>query len=101
MDEEEKPVLWPEQVLVISDWGCNIYTCLDCSSPQLPVFLMDANESLNKWAINEEAPSLYLWLKGRMEVKPIFKFNWQQAKKVSVASLGKKSLTKHRMCIVQ
>jgi hypothetical protein len=49
---------------------------------------MDANESLTEWAI-EETPSLQLWLEGWMDAKPIFRLNWQQAKKVSVANLGK------------
>jgi hypothetical protein len=64
-DEEEKPVLWPERVLMLCDWGCNIYSCLDCSSSDLPIFRMDSNVSFVEWAI--EAPSLHRWLEMWMD----------------------------------
>ena len=60
-DEEEKPVLWPERVLLLCDWGCNIYSCLDCSSSDLPIFRMDSNVNfMIEWAL--EASSLQQWL---------------------------------------
>lgn len=44
-DEEGKPSLWPQRVLMICDWGCNIYSCLDCSSLNLPILRMDSNRN--------------------------------------------------------
>lgn len=85
-EEPEKPVLWPEQVLIICDWGCNSYTCLDCASSALPLFHMDANESLGMWAI-EEPPTFPLWLQSWIDGKPLFHFDWSHAKKVSIANL--------------
>ncbi len=82
-----KPALWPERVIVLCDWGCNIYSCLDCSSPELPIFCMDNNENfLLERAL--EAPSLYqlleMWIDGTLA-----HLDWEQATKVSVSHLGK------------
>ncbi len=85
--EEEKPVLWPEQVLILCDWGCNIYSCLDCSSPDLLILRMNANLSLTEWAI--EATSLQQWLEAWMNGELLSDLNWKQAKKVAIANLGK------------
>ena len=87
-DEEEKPALWPERVLILCDWGCNIYSCLNCSSPELPILRMDSNINfMVEWAI--EAPSLQRWLEAWVDGKPLFDLNWEQATKVSVSHLGR------------
>ena len=87
-NEEKKPALWPERVLMICDWGCNIYSCLNCSSPDLPIFRMDSNVNfMAEWAI--EASSLQQWLEAWMDGKPLFRLDWEQATKVSVSHLGK------------
>lgn len=86
-EEEEKPALWPERVLLLCDWGCNIYSCLDCSSSELPIFRMDSNENfLVEWAI--EAPSLHNWLERWID-GTLARFDWDQAAKVPVSQLGK------------
>lgn len=86
-EEEEKPALWPERVLILCDWGCNICSCLDCSSPELPIFRMDSNENfLVEWAI--EAPSLHQWLEEWID-GTLARLDWEQATKISVAQLGK------------
>lgn len=54
--EEEGPTLWPEKVLVIGDYGCNMYCCLDFSKPDCPV-LTDTEGILTL-----EAPSLHEYL---------------------------------------
>jgi hypothetical protein len=87
-DEEEKPSLWPECVLMICDWGCNIYSCLNCASPDLPILRMDSNVNfLVEWAI--EASSLQQWLEAWQDGKALFALDWEQATKISVAHLGK------------
>lgn len=86
-EDEEKPSLWPERVVTLCDWGCNIYSCLDCSSPELPIFRMDSNENfLVEWAI--EAPSLYQWLEKWID-GALARLDWEQATKISVSQLGK------------
>jgi hypothetical protein len=86
-DDEEKPSLWPERVIILCEWGCNIYSCLDCSSPELPIYRMDSNENfLVEWAI--EAPSLQQWLEEWID-GTLARLDWEQATKVSVSQLGK------------
>jgi hypothetical protein len=49
---------------VICDWGCNIYSCIDCSTPLYPVLVYDAvggffiteSSSFEEWA--------YAWING-------------------------------------
>ena len=87
-DEEVKPSRWPEFVLTICDWGCNIYSNLDCSSPDSPIFRMDSNVNfMVEWLI--EAPSLQQWLANWVEGKPLSHVDWEQGVKVPVASLSK------------
>lgn len=86
-EDEEKPTLWPEHVLILCDWGCNIYSCLDCSPPELPIFRMDSNENfLVEWAL--EAPSLQQWLERWID-GTLARLDWEQAIKVSVSQVGK------------
>jgi SMI1 / KNR4 family (SUKH-1) len=86
-EEDEKPALWPERVLILCDWGCNIYSCLDCSASDLPIFRMDSNENfLVAWAI--EASSLQQWLATWVDEAPGH-LDWEHATKVSVSLLGK------------
>lgn len=88
-DEEEKPALWPERVLILCDWGCNIYSCLDCSLSDLPIFHMDSNENfMVEWAI--EASSLQQWLEMWVD-GTLAHLDWEQATKVSVSHLGRTS----------
>lgn len=85
-DEEKKPALWPQHALMICDWGCNIYSCLDCASPDLPVLRMDSNRNfLVEWAI--EAFSLRQWLEAWMNGQPRFDTDWESATKVPVSQL--------------
>ncbi len=87
-DEKEKPALWPERVLMMCDWGCNIYSCLNCSSPDLPIFRMDSNVNfMVEWAI--EASSLQQWLEAWVDGKPLFHLDWEQATKIPVSHLGR------------
>lgn len=89
-DEEEKPALWPERVLIICDWGCNIYSCLNCSSLDLPILRMDSNRNfLVEWAI--EASSIQQWLEAWLDEKLPFDFDWEKAIKVHVSHLAYKT----------
>jgi len=51
---------WPEKLLMICDWGCNIYSYLDCSQPECPVLRLDHNLLVRKLTL--EAPSFSQWL---------------------------------------
>jgi hypothetical protein len=54
---------WPEGVLPISHWGCAMYACVDCRSPQATVLLFEPNaaEADHAWFV--DAPSLTDWLR--------------------------------------
>jgi hypothetical protein len=65
----------PERVLSVCDQGCNMYSCVDCSKPELPVFFFDGSRDHDVFVL--EAPSLYTWFRGGFEVWP----SWDAAPK--------------------
>ncbi|MFE6622048.1 SMI1/KNR4 family protein [Streptomyces sp. NPDC057740] len=54
---------WPEGVLPISHWGCAMYACVDCRSPQATVLLFEPNADDTDQAWYVDAPSLKEWLR--------------------------------------
>ncbi len=51
----QKPFVLPEKLLMMYDWGCNTYSCLDCAHSEYSVLRIDNNISLATCTI--EAPS--------------------------------------------
>ncbi|MEV0639270.1 SMI1/KNR4 family protein [Streptomyces sp. NPDC050619] len=60
---------WPAGVLPISHWGCALYACVDCHSPQATVLLFEPNagEAEHAWFV--DAPSLTDWLRAWLDGK--------------------------------
>ncbi|MEU7055101.1 SMI1/KNR4 family protein [Streptomyces sp. NPDC046197] len=58
---------WPEGVLPISHWGCAMYACVDCRSPQATVLLFEPNPGDPDLAWFVDAPSLADWLRAWVE----------------------------------
>ncbi|MFG3105845.1 SMI1/KNR4 family protein [Streptomyces tendae] len=58
---------WPEGVLPISHWGCAMYACVDCRSPQATVLLFEPNAGDADHAWYVDAPSLADWLRAWTE----------------------------------
>ncbi|MFJ7020556.1 SMI1/KNR4 family protein [Streptomyces sp. NPDC101117] len=58
---------WPEGVLPISHWGCAMYACVDCRSPEAPVLLFEPNadDAAHAWYV--DAPSLADWLRAWLD----------------------------------
>ncbi|MGW0813378.1 SMI1/KNR4 family protein [Streptomyces viridiviolaceus] len=54
---------WPEGVLPISHWGCAMYACVDCRSPQATVLLFEPNPGDADHAWFVDAPALEDWLR--------------------------------------
>ncbi|MEU6278825.1 SMI1/KNR4 family protein [Streptomyces sp. NPDC047028] len=54
---------WPEGVLPVSHWGCGMYACVDCRSPQAPVLLFEPNAHDADTAWYVDAPTLTDWLR--------------------------------------
>ncbi|MEU5507253.1 SMI1/KNR4 family protein [Streptomyces fungicidicus] len=59
---------WPEGVLPISHWGCGMYACVDCRSPQAPVLLFEPNgdDPAQAWFLDSPGLTdwLHAWLRG-------------------------------------
>ena len=41
--EGQMSSLWPERLLPVFLWPCTIYTCLDCSRPEVSIYILDTN----------------------------------------------------------
>jgi hypothetical protein len=59
--------LWPERLVRLCHWGCAIYSCVDCSSPESPVIVWVPNcwsKELTpaETAMAQESPSLDAWI---------------------------------------
>lgn len=82
VDEQLPPAEWPERLLQISDWGCNIYSLADCSQRELPVLRNDNNVS---WTIlAHEAASLHEWLERWLDGEKLFYLDWGTAPKTQL-----------------
>jgi hypothetical protein len=72
--------IWPENLLIMYDWGCNIYSCLDCAHPEYRVLRNDNNRDSDAYAL--EAPSLQQWLQALLD--DTLHFDWDTAEKVTL-----------------
>lgn len=81
---DQPPVEYPEKVLEINEWGCNIYSYLDCSNREYRVLRKDHNYSLTEHVL--EAPSFHQWLEDWLNGEPLFYRvygeNWKRAPKM-------------------
>ncbi|UPZ30733.1 SMI1/KNR4 family protein [Streptomyces sp. LRE541] len=53
---------WPEGILPISHWGCGMYACVDCRTPDATVLLFEPNADAADHAWYVDAPTLTVWL---------------------------------------
>ncbi len=77
--DENGERIWPEKLLIIYDWGCNIYSCLDCAHPEHRVVRNDNNRDPDAYAL--EAPSFRQWLQAVLD--GTLHFDWDTAEKVT------------------
>ena len=77
--DENGERIWPEKLLIIYDWGCNIYSCLDCAHPEQRVLRNDNNRDPDAYAI--ETPSFQQWLQAVLDGTQ--HFDWDTAEKVT------------------
>jgi hypothetical protein len=56
---------WPEHILEVCDWGCNIYSYLNCSQPGYPVLRLDHNTAVRRFDL--EALSFRQWLEAWLD----------------------------------
>ena len=58
---------WPEGVLPISHWGCGMYACVDCRTPDATVLLFEPNADKADHAWYVDAPTLTSWLQAWLD----------------------------------
>jgi hypothetical protein len=59
------PEWWPEKLLPICDWGCAIWSCLDCRTDDGPVVHVEGASEGDCWAASLTlGPWLEAWLDG-------------------------------------
>ena len=70
------PMAWPERLLPICDWGCAIYSAIDCGKPEAPVRRYDPNaldehaetpEATDAMVLLPERESLGAWLQAWLD----------------------------------
>jgi hypothetical protein len=71
-DPEDPSWTWPERLLPVLEWGCAIRSCVDCSSPLLPVVRDERDVSRIT-----ESPSLERWLSDWMSGRDLWKIGAQ------------------------
>jgi hypothetical protein len=64
-EDEMELSVWSERILEVCDWGCNIYSYLDCSQPGYPVLRLDHNTAVRRFTL--EASSFRQWLEAWIE----------------------------------
>lgn len=64
-DEEDPAYFWPPGVLPVCHWGCAVYSCIDCRSPEARVLRFDPNPVDQDWTVawGSESESLTTWLR--------------------------------------
>ena len=67
-DPENPSWSWPERLLPVLEWGCTIRSCVDCSSPLLPVIRDEPDISRTT-----ESLSLERWLSDWMAGRDLWK----------------------------
>ena len=77
--DENGERMWPENLLIIYDWGCNIYSCLDCAHPAHRVVRNDNNRDHDAYVL--EAPSFQQWLQALLD--DTLHFDWDTAETVT------------------
>jgi len=78
---EHAAAVLPEKLLHICEWGCAIYSCVDCAQPECPVWLNDNNRSNCIYAL--EAPSLHEWFESWLAGEMSSHSDWEHARKVT------------------
>lgn len=71
--EGQQPISYykyPPKVIEICEWGCNIYSFLDCANPEYRVLRKDHNRSLTEHVF--ESPSFHQWLEAWLARVPLF-----------------------------
>ena len=70
-DAGESSWIWPEGLVPLCHWGCEIWSCADCGRDPSPVIRWDPNkighDSEWRQAFDEEARSIEHWLEAWLD----------------------------------
>jgi hypothetical protein len=76
--EENNAEIWPEGIVKICDWGCNMYSCLDCfDTPRYRILRIDYNRCHSEFRV--ESLSLLQWLEDWVDGQSLFDLDWVQS----------------------
>ena len=70
-DPDDPSWSWPEKLLPLTDWGCAIRSCVDCTDLSLPVLRFDPNSGASR-VISPEGYSLENWLQAWLDGKDLW-----------------------------
>ena len=87
LEKENSAWRWPERLLPLADYGCGMWSCVDCAYQKLPMILWDPNnlaseldgaEARLNWsnAFWDQGRSLRTWLEGWLADEPEPEPNW-------------------------
>jgi len=81
LKKEDSGWRWPKRLLPLADYGCGMWSCVDCDYQKLPMILWDPNnldadfngaDAQLNWGSSfwNQGRSLRLWLEGWLAEKP-------------------------------
>ena len=74
VDADDPGWFWPTAVLAVCHWGCGIYSCIDCRSPEARVLRFDPNPVDEDWSVawGLEQTDLATWLRRWLDGDEMF-----------------------------
>jgi hypothetical protein len=87
LEKENSVWCWPKGLLPLSNYGCGMWSCVDCEYKKLPMILWDPNnlnsgldgaEARLNWgnAFWDQGLSLRMWLEGWLAGTPVQEPRW-------------------------
>lgn len=73
-DDADPGWFWPAGVLAVCHWGCGIYSCIDCRTPEVQVLRFDPNPVDEDWSVawGLECTDMATWLRKWLAADEMF-----------------------------
>ena len=82
---------WPEGVLAICDWGCNIYSCVVCNKPLNPVLTFEYMQGPMEHSFLQTRDSLESWLRDWLAGVEVFESLYEAAPEFDIVGKNPKT----------